>query len=84
MLYLFLSRPKTAKIGSAHSSTRTVPRSPPRPGRNLGLGRESGPALAPAWAEFGPIALRRRITSDGRPAVSLDQKQPERPRRPKP
>ena len=37
---------------------------PPRPGRNLGLGRESSPRAAPSWAGFSPKAVGRLSPSD--------------------
>jgi len=52
------------------------PRSPPRPGRNLGLGREFGLARAAAWAESQPA---RSEPSDGDRRLRVDFAQLKNP-----
>ena len=46
---------QTRNRPTAHGRASPVPRAPPRPGRNLGLGQESSLAPSPAWAERRPI-----------------------------
>ena len=46
----------------------------PRPGHNLGLGRESGLTPSLTWAESGPINRHRWIRSDGCSWFSGEQK----------
>ena len=67
-----LSSPK-AKTARGPLSARGAPR---RPGRNLGLAGNLARARLPPGpnpARLPPIALGRRIRSDGRPASSADQ-----------
>lgn len=60
---------------------------PPSPGRNLGLGRESGSPCAPTWADFGPAAVGCPIARVliGRPSGEIGRAKTQAPsRRPNP
>ena len=50
------------------------PRAPPRPGRNLGLGRQSRTAARVPRPTGGPLDLSRLRRSNDRPRASLNQK----------
>ena len=64
---------------SAHGRLARGRAPPPlSPGRNLGLGRESGSPCAPTWADFGPAAVGRPIArvSIGRSRGRIGQTKP--------
>jgi hypothetical protein len=49
-------------------------RSPPRPGRNLGLGREFGLSSAPTWADFSPHQRRMIPTIHHHPTATSESR----------
>ena len=65
--FIFCNVPSAQNGKAAHGphSRARYPRSPPRPGRNLGLVREFGLAAHPPGLKAGPFFHHRQISSDG-------------------
>jgi hypothetical protein len=54
-------------------------RSPPRPGRNLGLGRDSFLSRAPAWADLSPHRRRLIPTIHHHPTATSESRNDKTP-----